>query len=194
MEEETNPNVVYDLKKRLMNSAFTINIEVERFTDIFYSGKRQMAGDMGRLQGTIKPALDRYEVLMDDKKDLFKSTLLRFNRIYAFITQVCRLFDKDIHKFSVYAKFLATMLPKGGIDKVYVDDKVLLEYYRLEKNFEGNIGLEGTEEGFHPIMLPRKNGKATQGTMTIRLFFKASGVTSRSSYPQDTLQCFLESL
>lgn len=136
MEEETNPNVVYDLKKRLMNSAFTINIEVERFTDIFYSGKRQMAGDMGRLQGTIKPALDRYEVLTDDKKDLFKSTLLRFNRIYAFITQVCRLFDKDIHKFSVYAKFLATMLPKGGIDKVYVDDKVLLEYYGLEKTLK----------------------------------------------------------
>ena len=74
-----------------------------------------MAGDMGRLQGTIKPALDRYEALTDDKKDLFKSTLSRFNRIYAFITQVCRLFDKDIHKFSVYAKFLATMLPKGDI-------------------------------------------------------------------------------
>ena len=106
---------------------------------------------MGRLQGTIKPALDRYEALTDDKKDLFKSTLSRFNRIYAFITQVCRLFDKDIHKFSVYAKFLATMLPKGDIDKVYVDDKVLLEYYRLEKDFEGNISLEGTEEGFHPI-------------------------------------------
>lgn len=95
--------------------------------------------------------MDRYEALTDDKKDLFKSTLSRFNRIYAFITQVCRLFDKDIHKFSVYAKFLATMLPKGDIDKVYVDDKVLLEYYRLEKDFEGNIGLEGTEEGFHPI-------------------------------------------
>lgn len=151
LEEETNPNVVYDLKNTLDEFRVYQQIEVERFTDIFYSGKRQMAGDMGRLQGTIKPALERYEVLTDDKKDLFKSTLSRFNRIYAFITQVCRLFDKDIHKFSVYAKFLATMLPKGGIDKVYVDDKVLLEYYRLEKNFEGNIGLEGIEEGFHPI-------------------------------------------
>ena len=56
-----------------------------------------------------------------------------------------------IHKFSVYAKFLYTMLPKGGRDKVYVDDKVLLEYYRLEKDFEGGIQLESAPEGFRPI-------------------------------------------
>ena len=32
-----------------------------------------------------------------------------------------------------------------------MDDKVLLEYYRLEKDFEGNIVLEGAPEGFRPI-------------------------------------------
>ena len=99
----------------------------------------------------FRPALDRFEALEGEKQELFQSTLARFNRIYAFITQVCRLFDREIHKFSVYAKFLSTMLPKGGRDKVYVDDKVLLEYYRLEKNFEGEIQLERTPEGFRPI-------------------------------------------
>lgn len=106
---------------------------------------------MGRLQGTIRPALDRFDALDEEKQDLFKSTLARFNCIYALITQLCRLFDKDIHKFSVYAKFLYTMLPKGGRDKAYVDDKVLLEYYRLEKNIEGEIQLESTPECFRPI-------------------------------------------
>ena len=126
-------------------------MEIDRFADIFYSGKEQTAGDLGKLQGTVKPALDRFNALETDRQDLFKSTLARFNRIYAFITQVCRLFDKDIHKFSVYCKFLYTMLPKGGSDKISVDDKVLLEYYRLEKDFEGNISLESTSEGFRPI-------------------------------------------
>lgn len=82
---------------------------------------------------------------------MFKSTLSRFNRIYSFITQVCRLFDKDIHKFSIYAKFFSMMLPKGGSEKVYIDDKVLLEYYKLEKDFDGSIKLEPTSEGFTPI-------------------------------------------
>ena len=151
LEEQTDPNVVYDLKNTLDEYHVYQQIEIERFAEIFYSSKNQSAGDMGRLQGTMRPALDRFDALEDEKQDLFKSTLARFNRIYAFITQVCRLFDKDIHKFSVYAKFLYTMLPKGGRDKVYVDDKVLLEYYRLEKDFEGGIELESTPEGFRPI-------------------------------------------
>ena len=32
-----------------------------------------------------------------------------------------------------------------------VDDKVLLEHYRLEKDFDGAIELESTEGGFAPI-------------------------------------------
>lgn len=151
LEEETNPNVIYDLKNTLDEFRVYQQMEIDRFAETFYSSKAQSAGDIGKLQGTIKPVLDRYKVLTEDKRDLFKSTLSRFNRIYAFITQVHRLFDKEIHKFSVYSKFLAMMLPKGDIEKIYVDDKVMLEYYRLEKDFEGNIRLEGTEEGFHSI-------------------------------------------
>jgi len=151
LEQETDPNVIYDLKNTLDEFRVYQQMEIDRFSEVFYSAGTQSAGDLGKLQGTIKPALDRYEALARENKDLFKSTLSRFNRIYAFITQVCRLFDKDIHKFSVYVKFLATMLPKGDGEKVYVDDKVLLEYYRLEKAFEGSIELESTGEGFRPI-------------------------------------------
>lgn len=109
-------------------------------------------GDLGKLQGQLRPAIDRYEVLEVEKQDIFKSTLASFNRVYAYITQVCRLFDKDIHRFSIYSKFLYTMLPKGhGGEKINIDDKVLLEYYKLEKDFEGPIELESTEGGYTPI-------------------------------------------
>lgn len=87
--------------------------EVDKFADIFYQSENQSAGDLGKLQGQLRPAVDRYEVLEVEKQDIFKSTLASFNRVYAYITQVCRLFDKDIHRFSIYSKFLYTMLPKG---------------------------------------------------------------------------------
>lgn len=151
LEEETDPNVIYDLKNTLDEFRVYQQMEIDRFAEIFYADKEQGKGDLGKLQGALRPALDRFEALETEKQELFKSTLARFNRIYAFITQVCRLFDKEIHKFSVYAKFLYTMLPKGGRDKVYVDDKVLLEYYRLEKDYEGGITLESAPEGFRPI-------------------------------------------
>ena len=149
--EETNPNVVYDIKNTLDEFRVYQEIEVKSFSDMFYSNSEQGYGDLGRLKGKIQPALDRYDELIIERQDTFKSALGRFNRIYAYVTQVCRLFDKDIHRFSVYAKFLYMMLPKGSREKVDVDDKVLLEYYRLEKDFEGSIELESTEGGFVPI-------------------------------------------
>lgn len=151
LEKETDPNVVYDLKNTLDEYRVYQQIEINSFADVWYSASNQEYGDLGKLKAKMQPALDRYMALEDEKKDMLKSTLARFNRIYAFITQVCRLFDKELHKFSIYAKFLATMLPKGSAEHVFVDDKVLLEYYKLQKDFEGAIELQATEEGFTPI-------------------------------------------
>lgn len=150
--EETDPNVVYDMKNTLDGFRVYQTSEVDKFADLFYQKEEQTAGDLGKLQGQLRPAVDRFHVLEIERQDVFKSTLASFNRVYAYITQVCRLFDKDIHKFSVYGKFLYTMLPKGGgAGRIDIDDKVLLEYYRLEKDYEGSIELESTEGGFTPI-------------------------------------------
>ena len=55
------------------------------------------------------------------------------------------MFDKDIQKFYVYAKLLEKCLPKGANETVDVSDKIILEYYKLEKSFEGSVVLEATE-------------------------------------------------
>ena len=124
--KETNPNVIYDLKNTLDQYRVYQQMEVDRFAEIFYSGKEQIAGDLGKLRGTIRPALDRYYALEPERQDMFKSTLQRF-------------------------RFLSMQLPKGHGEHVDVDDKVLLEYYRLEKDFDGAIELESAEGGFVPI-------------------------------------------
>lgn len=151
LEEETDPNVLYDMKNTL--DAFRVyqKSDYEHFADIFYASQTQSAGDLGKLQAILRPAVDRYNVMETERRDTFKTTLARFGRVYSYITQVCRMFDKDLHKFSVFAKFLNKVLPKDSTDKLNVNDKVMLEYYRLEMDFEGTIGLEGTKEGFRPI-------------------------------------------
>ena len=59
--------------------------EVDKFADIFYQNENQSAGDLGKLQGQLRPAIDRYEVLEVEKQDIFKSTLASFNRVYAIL-------------------------------------------------------------------------------------------------------------
>ncbi|EKC77882.1 type III restriction protein res subunit, partial [human gut metagenome] len=106
---------------------------------------------MGRLSAVLVPAHDRYLAASDEDSQVFRTTLARFNRIYGFISQVCRMFDRDLHKFSVYARFLYKVLPKEKGPFITLDDKILLEYYRLEKEFEGSISLAGAEGGLGGI-------------------------------------------
>lgn len=70
--EETDPNVVYDMKNTLDDFRVYQKSEVDKFADIFYQNENQSAGDLGKLQGQLRPAIDRYEVLEVEKQDIFK--------------------------------------------------------------------------------------------------------------------------
>lgn len=166
LEQETDPNVIYTLKNTLDGYRVYNHSEIERFAELFFGVDLQSAGDLGKLSAVLIPAIDRYKVKSAEDKDLFSATLARFVRIYAFITQVCRMFDKDMHKFSVYAKFLYKVLPKDSSPRVDLDDKVLMEYYRLEKDFSGSISLSGTEGGFAPIKGEAGTKKQKKDTLT----------------------------
>ena len=73
--EETDPNVVYDMKNTLDDFRVYQKSEVDKFADIFYQNENQSAGDLGKLQGQLRPAIDRYEVLEVEKQDIFKSNI-----------------------------------------------------------------------------------------------------------------------
>lgn len=165
LEDEADPNIVYDLKNTLDGFQVYQPPEIDRFAALFY-GAEQQAADMGRLHAAIAPALERYAALPAERRDGFKSALSRFNRIYAFVTQVCRLFDKKLHVFSRYAKFLYAMLPKEGLERYTMDDKVLLEYYHLEKEFEGTIALTPSEDGIRPIQGTAGHGEKKRDPLT----------------------------
>lgn len=140
LEQETDPNVIYTLKYKLDEFQIYHPSEVERFAKTYYSKNNRNAQAI--LTACIKPALDRYNAKEKEEREEFKSALSRFVRIYSFIIQVCRMYDKDMQKFFVYAKFLSKCLPKGENEKVNISDKIILEYYKLSKTFEGQIILD----------------------------------------------------
>ena len=155
LDQETDPNVVYNLRDTLFDYRIFDENEIASFYKTYAAGNEtgefRKASFPEALLAGLRPALDRFDALSNKKKDLFKSTLFRFVRVYSFITQAYRLFDKKLYKFAIFAKFLLKFLPKGEAEKVDLDGKVILEYYRLEKSFEGPIELEPAKEGFRAI-------------------------------------------
>ena len=151
LDRATDPNVLYDLKNTLDRYRFYTQTEIDAFADLYFSNDEQDAKTLGKLSSILIPAHDRYLAANDEDSDTFRTTLARFNRIYGFISQVCRMFDRDMHKFSVYAKMLYKVLPKEKGPFITLDDKILMEYYRLEKEFDGSISLEGSQGGLGGI-------------------------------------------
>ncbi len=146
LSQEANPNIIYDLKNQLEEYHLWQESEIELFSGVYYKAGNQEMPDLGKLTSALQPALDRYAAKEPKEQDLIKSGLSRFVRAYAFITQVCRMFDKDMQKFSIFAKFLLKLIPKGIAEKIVIDDKVILERYKIEKDFEGPIMLKDGPE------------------------------------------------
>ena len=148
LEKETDPNLVYTIKRQLEDFHVYQQSEIENFAKKFY---QKTNPTLDTLSSLLNPAIQRYNALEEKKKFEFKSLLQGFNRVYSFVIQVCRMFDKDMQKLYVFTKFLAKVLPKDDTEKVNLNDELLLEYYKLQKTADGKIKLEDTEGILPPV-------------------------------------------
>ncbi len=143
IQETIDANVVYDIKTKLDEFRVYNNNEIKAFSKSFFkSEKTQNNLDFSILNGFVDPAVNRYKNLEENDQDEFKCSLIKFIRNYSFVTGIICLNDIDMHKFFAYAKYLIKKLPKQNQSKLlFLDDEVSLQYYRIQKIFEGSISL-----------------------------------------------------
>ncbi|MCB4779035.1 MAG: DEAD/DEAH box helicase family protein, partial [Sulfurovum sp.] len=150
VDEEPNPNHLYDLKGKLDEYQIYWKEEVDALANIYFNPQSQHNVKMqSKLYALIDPAVDRYIALDDeDKQDEFKKSLRTWTNLYAYVSQIMPFWDEDFEKFYAYAKLLLTKLPKKDLgETLQLGDELALEYYRLEKIKEGNLELKKGEEG-----------------------------------------------
>src|SRR5699024_1707262 len=56
------------------------------------------------------------------------------------------MYDKEIHKEYVFTSYLQKLMPKPERISLDLEDKLRLEYYKLEQTFKGDISLNPTVE------------------------------------------------
>lgn len=144
LNEEIDPNQLYKLKSILDDMQVYQIQEIEHFADVYYKSKANMS-DLGKLSGLLKPAIDRFKGLNEEEQEQFRTALNNYIKMYSFVVQVIRMFDADLEKLYVYARYLIKCIRREKGATVEVDDKLLLEYYRNEKTFEGQIHLENKD-------------------------------------------------
>ena len=152
---------LYALQSELEASPVIDKAEIIAFSEIWFRNRRDpTAGEHKQLNGIIDKAVARYETIDDNKKDEFKSKLVSFRNLYAFVAQMIPYQDSDLEKFYTYARFLLSKLPRRASGSGYeVEDEVALRYYRLEQVSTGSIDLEEGEAG--PLKGPTEVGLRT---------------------------------
>jgi type I restriction enzyme R subunit len=134
--EETDLNLIFDLKSRLESYNVIWKDDVEAFCESFFSGK---SSNVATLHRYTDLAVERYKQLPNEGQEEFHSTLSTFVRVYAFVSQIAPFQSVPMHKFYTYARMLLRKLPLRGRVILDLDDDVAMEYYRLQETSNGNI-------------------------------------------------------
>ncbi len=144
LTEQINTDLIYRVQSEIHDFGLYDESDIEAASKVvFTDGKgKTLRNVQGMLAGALKPAVARYNALDDDDRYQVRRKVRSFCRWYAYITQVVRMFDRDLHKEYVYLSYLRHLLVAKKIPVEAVDDKVEMRYYRLKQEFEGSISLE----------------------------------------------------
>lgn len=143
VSETTDPNVIYDIKHTLDDYMVYDEKQINDLCKIFFKLKKSDKQiDLGALNSFIDPSVEKYKNLKKEDRLDFKNALNKYIRLYAFLTHIIMLEDSKLHKFYAFAKCLLRKLPKEHGEKFpNINNDVELQYYRIQKQYEGRISL-----------------------------------------------------
>ena len=159
LDEEINFDLIYTTQKILRDFKVYTEEDIEAVSQIYFDPDiRKANATQGKISNILKPIADKYNLLNQEQRYQFRREVRAFVKWYNYISQITRMFDKDLHKEYILCSYLAKLLPSDKTQPFDLDNRVKLEYYRLEKTYEGAIELEATPGSWKPTQ-PKRAGE-----------------------------------
>lgn len=139
LEEETDPNRLYDLEIELQAFEVYTDEDVDEYAEVFYTPKIPLE----KLQPVLDRVVTNWNYKPEREREDFRSALQKFIRLYGFISQIITFEDVDIEKLYVFAKGLNRKLPRRQNRLPYeIRESVDLDSFRLQETYSGSIEME----------------------------------------------------
>lgn len=160
LSEEVNFDLVYTTQ-RILHDFKIYNLEdIETIAGVYFDPDvRKANSTQSRISNALKPVADKYNSLNQEQRYQFRREVRAFVKWYNYISQITRMFDKELHKEYVLCSYLEKLLPPDPVTEFNLDNRVKLEYYRLEKTFEGAIELEHEPGSWKPTSSKKAGGQ-----------------------------------
>ena len=150
LEEEVNTDLLYGVQRELRGYRIYGDMDIEWFCQVYFARGAQSNDAQGLLVSKLLPAVERYQEKESDERYQIRRCMRNFCKWYRYVSQVVRMFDKDLHKEFVYCSFLIGLLPADVVPMENIEKMLSLEMYKLKKTFEGDIPLEDGNWGHEP--------------------------------------------
>ena len=150
LSHEVNADLLYKVQKELRGYSIYSDNDIEACIREYARGDSQGSKGMGRMSSALKPVADRYNLMKPDDRYQFRRLCRSLIKWYGYISQVVRMFDTDLHKEYIFLSYLLGLLPPDEKAELDLEGKLQLEYYKLQKTFEGAIELEQTPGVYEP--------------------------------------------
>ena len=101
LTEGTDPDTLYDLEIVLEQFQLYSQDDVDRFAEVYFSGKSKHSD----YYNCLKPVISRFEEVEEDVKLDFRKTLTRFVHLYSFLSRIITFSDPGLEKLYHFARF-----------------------------------------------------------------------------------------
>lgn len=158
LEEEVNTDLLYKVQKELRGFRIYDDQDIANFCEVYFAKGVQSTEAQGILVSKLVPAVQRYQEKAKDDQYQIRRVMRNFCKWYKYVSQVVRMFDKELHREFVYCSFLVGLLPAEVVVMDNIAKLLTLEMYKLEKTFDGDISLSH-ESGIYTPAEPKGAGK-----------------------------------
>ena len=147
LSEATDPNILHDLQRDILNFRIFSETEVGDFVADYFRGVKPAV-----INAFLDEIVKRFNTYLPEEQADFREKITNYVRKYAFISQIISFEDTALEKLYVFLRMLARKMP---LNKEQLPLEVLetidMESYKIVKNKQTQINLEDEEGLITPI-------------------------------------------
>jgi len=148
LEEETDPNKLYDIQTSINEFKILSKDQVEQFCSNFFNKDR----DEGTLHPVLDEVVDNWRALDDDEqREDFRLKTASYTRLYGYLSQIINFTDVELEKHYIFYRYLSKKLIKKTKEKINIEHLIDLESLRIQKLHDHIDPLEQTNYQYKGI-------------------------------------------
>ncbi|MBS4535190.1 type I restriction endonuclease subunit R [Clostridium sp. D2Q-14] len=145
LDNDIEPNEIYTVYNQIYDKQVINEEDVIKFTNLIYKDNLTTR-DKSIMENYVDNSVERIDKFSKEEKIEFRSLLKKFINLYNLIIQIAPFLDSDLHRLSIYLKYVIKKIDIESTGGVNITDKVILQYYKFKKKKKEKIYLEDEED------------------------------------------------